>query len=449
MSRLWGRPLSTVILLCAVALIAWPIFGHIAALCILVVALLILLLHHIYNLSLLHSWLREPGVTDVPQGSGSWEYVFAYLMRLMKRQRASEFSLSKALARFERAGEALPEAVVLLGENDQIVWCNPRAESYFGLRLKRDRGAHITYILRQPRFSAYLQSSSISEPLSLHLVGDTAERVVSIQMVPYGNSQKLLLGRDVTHWERLETTRRDFIANVSHELRTPLTVVQGFLETLEDSDGADPEFVARGIKLMSEQTQRMTRLVNDLLTLSRLESASGTALNDKVNIPGLVQSLQHEAQALSAGRHTITAEIKTDDWLLGSMDELRSAFGNLVSNAVRYTPSGGKIELVWERKDGNPVFAVRDNGIGIEPRHLARLTERFYRVDKSRSRETGGTGLGLAIVKHVTNRHQGRLEIDSWPGKGSTFSIAFPDTRIAKGHKSEPAPLEAASSQDH
>ncbi len=449
MSRLWGRPLSTVILLCAAALIAWPMFGHTAALLMLVVALLIALLHHIYNLSLLHAWLREPGSGDVPQGSGSWEYIFAYLVRLLKRQRASEFSLTKALARFERAGEALPEAVVLLDENDQIVWCNPRAETYFGLRLKRDRGAHITYILRQPKFSTYLRSGEISEPLSLHLVGDTAERVVSIQMVPYGNSQKLLLGRDVTHWERLETTRRDFIANVSHELRTPLTVVQGFLETLEDSDGSDPQIVARGITLMSEQTQRMTRLVNDLLTLSRLESASGTANDEKVNIPGLVQSLHHEAQALSAGHHTISAEISTDDWLLGSMDELQSAFGNLVSNAVRYTPPGGKIELRWERKNGNPVFAVKDNGIGIEPRHVARLTERFYRVDKSRSRETGGTGLGLAIVKHVTNRHQGRLEIDSWPGKGSTFSITFPGTRIFNGRKSEPVPVETASSQNN
>ena len=447
--RLWGRPLWTVILLCAGALIAWPMFGHTAALCLLVAALLMVLLHHIQNLSLLHAWLREPDATSVPQGSGSWEYIFAYLVRLLKRQRASEFSLSKALERFERAGEALPEAVVLLGDNDQIAWCNPRAETYFGLQLKRDRGAQITNILRQPQFSAYLQSGKISETLSLHLMGDTVERVVSIQLVPYGHSQKLLLGRDITYRERLETTRRDFIANVSHELRTPLTVVQGFLETLEDSQGSDPQFLERGIKLMSEQTQRMTRLVNDLLTLSRLENASGTTVVDeKVNVPGLVQALQHEAQALSAGRHTVRAEIRTDDWLLGRTDELQSAFGNLVSNAVRYTPAGGTIELTWERKGGNPVFSVKDDGIGIEPQHVARLTERFYRVDKSRSRETGGTGLGLAIVKHVTNRHQGQLEIDSWPGKGSMFSITFPDTRITPSCKSEPMPVAAASSQD-
>ncbi|UCH50135.1 MAG: phosphate regulon sensor histidine kinase PhoR [Betaproteobacteria bacterium] len=445
---MWGRPLWTVILLCAAALVVWPIFGHTAALFALVIALLIVLLHHIYHLSLLHTWLRQSRAADVPVGSGSWEYIFAYLVRLLKRQRASEFSLSKALGRFERAGEVFPEAVVLLGDNDQIVWCNPRAETYFGLRLKRDRGAQITYILRQPQFSAYLQSGKISKPLSLRLMANAGDRVVLIQMVPYGNSQKLLLGRDITYWERLETTRRDFIANVSHELRTPLTVVQGFLETLEDSHASDPQFVERGIKLMSEQTQRMTRLVNDLLTLSRLESTSGAPSHDKVNVPGLVQSLQHEAQALSAGRHTISAEIKTDDWLLGSVDELQSAFGNLVSNAVRYTPPGGKIELIWEREDSNPVFTVKDNGIGIEPQHLARLTERFYRVDKSRSRETGGTGLGLAIVKHVTNRHQGQLKIDSSPGKGSVFSITFPDTRITNARKSGPMPVAAANSQN-
>ncbi|UCD69283.1 MAG: phosphate regulon sensor histidine kinase PhoR [Betaproteobacteria bacterium] len=448
MTRLWSRPLSTVTLLCTGALISWPIFGHIAVLCVLVVALLIVLLHHIYNLSLLQAWLRDPGSSSVPQGSGSWEYIFAYLVRLLKRQHASKFGLSKALQRFERAGAALPDAVVLLGDNNRIVWCNPRAETYFGLRLERDRGTQVTYILRQPQFSSYLQSRETSNPLSLRLMGNAGERVVSMQIVPYGNAQKLLLGRDVTHWERLETTRRDFIANVSHELRTPLTVVQGFLETLEGTHASDPQFVERSIALMSEQTQRMTRLVNDLLTLSRLENTNGSSDEDKVNIPGLVESLQHEAKALSAGHHTVTAKIKSSDWLLGSIDELQSAFGNLVSNAVRYTPPGGMIELIWERKEGNPVFTVKDNGIGIEPQHVGRLTERFYRADKSRSRETGGTGLGLAIVKHVSNRHQGQLEVDSWPGKGSAFSITFPATRITTAREPEPIPV-TASPQDN
>jgi two-component system, OmpR family, phosphate regulon sensor histidine kinase PhoR len=429
--RLWSRPLSSVLAVCMAALLMWPIFGSTSTLVMFSAGLLILLLHHIHNLSQLHFWLRQPGASKMPAGSGSWEYVFWYLARLLKRQRASEFSLSKALGRFERAGEAFPDAVVLLGEDDRIAWCNPKAEIYFGLLLKRDRGAQITYLLRQPQFSTYLQSSETSEPLTLYFLGKGGERAVSIQLVPYGNSQKLLLGRDITHWERLETTRRDFIANVSHELRTPLTVVHGFLETLEQAPAADPGFLARGIKLMSEQTVRMTRLVNDLLTLSRLENSNHTGVEDKVNVPALLQSLQHEAEVLSAGAHTISVELRSSDWLLGSMDELRSAFGNLITNAVRYTPPGGAIDLTWERVNGNPVFTVKDNGIGVEQQHLVRLTERFYRVDKSRSRETGGTGLGLAIVKHVINRHQGQLDISSTPGEGSTFSITFPDTRIA------------------
>ncbi len=427
---MWGAPLSALFLLCAAALLSWPIFGHTPALMLFAGGLLILLLHHLYNLSRLYRWLRDPRAKTVPEGSGSWVDVFSYVRRLLKWQRASEFNLSKALDRFQSAGAAFPDAVVLLDDNDEIAWCNPRAESYFGLRLKRDQGAQITYLMRQPRFSAYLLSGNISDPLTLRLIGEHGERMVEIQLVPYGNSQKLLLGRDITRLHKLETTRRDFIANVSHELRTPLTVVHGFLETLREAPHADAQLLANSIKLMSEQTVRMNRLVEDLLTLSRLENPRDVLTEQDVNVPHLIESLCDEAQLLSGGRHTIRSEINTRDWIKASADEVRSAFGNLVSNAVRYTPEGGSIDLIWEIRDGKPAFVVKDSGIGIEPRHLSRLTERFYRIDKSRSRETGGTGLGLAIVKHIANRHQARLEIDSRPDSGSEFSITFPDTRI-------------------
>ena len=427
---MWGSPLSTLFLLCAAALVSWPVFGLTAALIIFVGGLLILLLHHIYNLSLLFHWLRDPRSETVPQGSGSWEYVFSYMQRLLKWQHTSELGLSNALARFQLAVAAFPDAVVMLDDNDEIAWCNPRAETYFSLHAKRDQGAQITYILRQPRFSAYLRSRNIAEPLTLRLVGEQGERVLLIQLVPYGDSQKLLLGRDITRLDRLETTRRDFIANVSHELRTPLTVVHGYLETLLEAPATDPEFLANSLKLMSEQTVRMNRLVEDLLTLSRLENPGDAPVNEQVNVPQLIQSLLGEAQVLSGDHHKIRAEVNTRAWLEGSSDELRSAFANLVSNAVRYTPKGGTINLIWEIRDGKPAFVVRDTGIGIEPVHLARLTERFYRVDKSRSREAGGTGLGLAIVKYIANRHQARLEIDSRPGTGSTFSITFAQTRV-------------------
>jgi two-component system, OmpR family, phosphate regulon sensor histidine kinase PhoR len=438
---MWGSPLSTLFVLCAATLLSWPIFGLTAALIIFVGGLLILLLHHIYNLSLLFHWLRDPRPETVPRGSGSWEYVFSYVTRLLKWQRTSELGLSKALDRFQLAVAALPDAVVMLNDNDEIAWCNPRAETYFSLQKNRDQGAQITYILRQPRFSAYLHSRSGSDPLTLRLAGEQGERVVLIQLVPYGDSQKLLVGRDITRLDRLETTRRDFIANVSHELRTPLTVVHGYLETLGETPAIDPEFLANSIKLMSEQTARMSRLIDDLLTLSRLENPGDLPVDEDINIPQLIQSLLQEAQALSGSRHKIRAEINTHEWLAGSADELRSAFANLVSNAVRYTPEGGTIDLIWESRDGKPAFAVRDTGIGIESVNLGRLTERFYRVDKGRSREAGGTGLGLAIVKHIANRHQARLEIHSRPGSGSTFRITFPIARVVTPHSEGDDPV--------
>lgn len=429
MKQFWGRPFATVILLCGLAFLSWPILGSTGALLLLSLLLLGLLLHHIRNLSELFRWLNDPSIENVPSGDGVWGDVFYQVLRLMKRQQRSEARLSFALQRFQLAGAALPEAVVLLDENDAIEWCNPKAAAYFGLDLQHDRGQQITYFVRQPQFVRYLSESRPSEPLTLRVFADHKEFSLSIQLVPYGDRQRLLLGRDVTPWEKLETTRRDFVANVSHELRTPLTVVRGFLETLEDMDRPDPEMTRRSIRLMSQQTLRMTRLVEDLLTLSRLESTQNVLKEEDVDVPEMVKALVQDADALSADRHKVRMKISCNDWLKGNSDELRSAFGNLVSNAIRYTPEGGEIELRWEHRNGHVAFAVQDTGIGIEPQHIERLTERFYRVDKSRSRETGGTGLGLAIVKHVLSRHQARLDISSEPGRGSTFAAVFPDTR--------------------
>jgi two-component system phosphate regulon sensor histidine kinase PhoR len=422
-----------------VALLSWPFIGHTGALLLLAALLLGLLLHHLRNLSALYRWLRDPRIGTLPAGTGAWEHVFSFVLRLLKRQKASESRLTEALSRFQLAAAALPEAVVVLDEADRMEWCNPKAEEFLGVNRRRDRGQQITYILRQPQFADYLASGQISEPLTMRVSTDESDRVMSLQLVPFGERQKLILGRDVTRWERLETTRRDFIANVSHELRTPLTVVRGFLETLEDMDRPDPEMTKRSIRLMAQQTSRMTRLVEDLLTLSRLESTQNPLREEDVNVPELLRSVHQDAVALSAGRHRIRQRIESGSWLKGNTEELRSAFGNLVSNAVRYTPEGGEIELSWMHTDGHMAFGVRDNGIGIEPQHIDRLTERFYRVDKSRSRETGGTGLGLAIVKHVLVRHQARLEIRSNPGRGSLFSVVFPDTRLLPAKASSSA----------
>jgi two-component system phosphate regulon sensor histidine kinase PhoR len=426
---MWGRPLSTVVLIGILALVSWPILGSEGALLVLSALLLALLFHHLFNLTALYRWLQNARPETAPVGTGAWEYVHSHLLRMLKRHEQSEVQLSEALSRFQLAGAALPDAVVILGEGDRIEWCNPKAEDYFGLDNERDRGQQITYILRQPQFVEHLSSGQVGESLVLPVSREQGEMVLSVQLVPYGDRQKLILGRDITRWERLETTRRDFIANVSHELRTPLTVVGGFLETLTDMKKPDPEMTQRSIVLMSQQTSRMTRLVEDLLTLSRLESTQNPLREEDVNVPELVKALHQDAMALSAGRHKLRIMLESNVWLKGNTEELRSAFGNLISNAVRYTPENGEVEIHWERREGNPVFAVRDTGIGIEPQHIDRLTERFYRVDRSRSRETGGTGLGLAIVKHVLNRHQARLEVQSSLGGGSTFSVIFPEAR--------------------
>jgi len=441
---MWGRPLSTVVLVGVIALVSWPMLGSLGALLLLSVMLLVLLLHHLRNLSLLYHWLQHPQSQNMPVGSGAWEYLSSHMMKLLKRQRETEARLNEALSRFQLAGAALPDAVVILDGTDRIEWCNPKAEDYFGLDNRRDRGQQITYILRQPQFVEHLSSDHPGEPLVLKMSRPAGEMVLAVQQVPYGDSRKLLLGRDITRWERLETTRRDFVANVSHELRTPLTVVGGFLETLDDMEVPDPEMSKRAIELMRQQTSRMTRLVEDLLTLSRLESTQNPLREEEVNVPDMLRALQQDAQVLSAGRHRIRITLESTEWLKGNAEELRSAFGNLISNAVRYTPESGEIELRWELRDGHLTFAVHDTGIGIEPQHIDRLTERFYRVDRSRSRETGGTGLGLAIVKHVLSRHQARLDIRSTPGSGSTFSIVFPDSRrLAAGHAALTAKVPA------
>jgi two-component system phosphate regulon sensor histidine kinase PhoR len=428
-TKLWGRPVAGVALVSLTALVLWPMVGPTIALLIYCGLLLALLAHHLINLSALHHWLTDSTPASLPEGSGAWEEVFAGLARHLRRQTHIESRLSAALSRFRQAGAALPEGLVVLDEADRIEWCNPRAENYFGLDSQRDRGQQITYLIRNPQFIQYLEAGRFSEPLNLRVSRAGAELVLSIQLVPYGDSQKLLLTRDITHWERLETMRRDFVANVSHELRTPITVLSGFLETLTDTDNPDPELIHRSLQLMTEQTIRMHRLVEDLLTLSRLESTHTPLREEFVDVPALARSLHREAQTLSGGRHRITLRVETGEGLIGSADELRSAFGNLISNAVRYTPEGGQIEIAWLDKDGSPAFAVHDTGIGIEPQHIPRLTERFYRVDRSRSRSTGGTGLGLAIVKHVLSRHQAQLEVRSEPGKGSTFTALFPAAR--------------------
>ncbi len=429
MKNLWGAYFIIFFVLGLICLLAWGVAGAAASLGIAAAVMAALVVHHVRHIARLRRWLRDPLPEAVPPGSGIWDRIFAELYRMLRRQRQSESKLTASLEDFQQAGAAMPDGLAILNAANRIEWCNPVAEQHFGLDRARDFGQSITFLVRQPQFAEYLRQNDYSEPLTLRQ-SRGSEYTLSVQLVPYGDRQKLLISRDITDLERVETMRRDFIANVSHELRTPLTVLCGFLETISESRNAEGDLLRRSLPLMSEQARRMQRLVEDLLTLSWLESSHNTPREEKIDVPFLVRALYHDALALSAGRHRVVLDLACDDWLVASEDELRSAFSNLISNSIRYTPEQGEVTISWRRRLAEAAFSVRDTGIGIAPEHISRLTERFYRVDRSRSRETGGTGLGLAIVKHVLSRHQGRLEIESEPGRGSTFIAVLPAERL-------------------
>jgi two-component system, OmpR family, phosphate regulon sensor histidine kinase PhoR len=427
-SAFWRRALIPLFSLLLITLLAWAIVGVLPALIFLVLGLLVRVLFHLHRLAGLDSWLNDPEGLPAPDSTGIWGEVYSRLHKMVRKQLQDRERRIAALQDMEQATSALPEGVIILDDADRIEWCNPLAEKHFGLAHVRDVGQQITYLARQPEFVHYLAKKDFSNPLVLR--GSRHDGLVlSIKLVCYGDNKKLLISRDITHFERVETMRRDFVANVSHELRTPLTVVNGFVETLHDMPNLENDMSRRALHLMGEQTYRMAHLVDDLLTLSRLENELNVLHEENVEVPKLVYALQQEGKSLSNGQHVLRTEVDSDCGVIGSAAELHSAFGNLVSNAVRYTPPGGEIILRWQVRDGKPVFSVQDSGIGIAPKYIPRLTERFYRVDRSRSRETGGTGLGLAIVKHVANRHQAQLDVASEEGRGSTFSIIFPAKR--------------------
>ncbi len=410
-------------------LIVWAVEDVIAALSVFAFVICVYLASHLYWLHQLIEWLKKPDLSTMPPGTGIWEDVFAAIYHEQRRHSRSQTQLSSALERFRHAASALPDGVVLLNGDDQIEWCNPPAEFQLGLKLPQDAGHPISYLVRHDDFTQYLQNTDHAEPIKLKS-SRNPEITLEIQLVPFGTKQKMLICRDISQLEKLEIMRRDFIANVSHELRTPLTVVGGFLETLLDMDGAVPDNMRAYFGMMQDQTGRMRRLVEDLLMLSQLESSQAVPQETEIDIPALLPMIMNEAQSLSSGRHHLSLEADPTLCLTGAAEELHSAFGNLVSNAIRYTPEGGEIIISWKTRGHEAVFSVQDSGIGIEQLHIDRLTERFYRVDHSRSRETGGTGLGLSIVKHILTRHQARLEIQSVLGQGSTFSAVFPKARL-------------------
>lgn len=431
MSPFWLEVLLVAVATIAGVLAAGLFIGAPYAVVVLATSATLFGLHHVRQLSRLLDWLEQPPGRLPPSGGGAWESVFVALHRRTRHAADELAKVSEALERFRHAGQALPDGVVILDSNHAIEWLNATAENHLGLSLSQDVGCPITNLLREPDFVKYIKAGRYAEPLVLHPLRNLG-RTMALQVVPYGASQTLLLSRDITQLEKLETMRRDFVANVSHELKTPLTVVSGFLETLQDClPELSAEETERFLTLASEQATRMQRLVEDLLMLSALETGNQVPSDERVPLALILADVADEARALSSGSHEIVLGSTSGASLLGSGNELRSALGNLASNAVRYTPKGGKICISWEDgADGGGAFIVSDTGIGIASQHIPRLTERFYRVDRGRSRESGGTGLGLAIVKHALTRHQAVLEIESQSGHGSTFVARFPPQRV-------------------
>ena len=414
--------------LAAFAAIVGLAFGMQAGLWIAVIGLAALLLIHVRYAALLAAWLDQPRLEDVPDGWGIWTDVFARLYRTRRSTEQNEQRLLENEERFRRTISALPEGIVLIDATLQIDWCNPVAEQHLGISLRADQGLRVTNLVRDPEFVGYMTSARFDQALVFQPMSRPG-LALEVRVVEFELARSILITRDITQRERVDAVRRDFIANVSHELRTPLTVVNGFLETLIDAQSESGGARQHHLQLMHEQAQRMHRLVEDLLTLSRLESQETPVSDELVDVRQLVREVADEARALSLGRHQIDVDL-TPGFVRGSREELRSAFGNIVSNAVRYTPDGGSISLAWREDASGGRFEVSDTGLGVAPDHIPRLTERFYRVDKSRSRETGGTGLGLAIVKHVLLRHGGHLDVQSEVGRGSTFSAVLPIERV-------------------
>lgn len=433
MSSIWKRFLYIVLITLFLSGVFWMIWGPVVALLLFGVVMFWIAAHHVFHLVALDRWLLFPkkASANIPAGSAEWDDVFAHLARYVRQYSHSKELLSLALERMRKVTSAMPDGIVLLTESDHIEWCNPVAEDHLGISLELDLGQQITHLVRQVPFFEYLAARNFSKPLILNQTRRRQKIIISLQLVPYGFNQKLLISRDITRFEKLETMRRDFIANVSHELRTPLTVISGFLDTMTHEE-TTLDFDQRALTLMAEQALRMQSLVEDLLALSRLESDQNKINETNVNVTDLLNEMLRDAQSLSTGKHQIHLNIATQSQLLGNETELRSAFSNLIGNAVRYTPEGGEINIHWQEENGKGIFYVQDSGIGIEAQHIPRLTERFYRVDTSRSRETGGTGLGLAIVKHVLNRHEAHLEITSEIGRGSRFTITFPANRLIR-----------------
>lgn len=398
-----------------------------------------LLLWHYHHLFLMDKWLWRDRKLSPPVSEGIWGHLFEGIYYLQRRDRRKRRELRNVVRRFRDGAEALPDAVVVLRDDWTIIWSNKLAQILVGLHWPADEGQRLDNLIRHPDFLQYLKAGRFEQAIELPSpVND--QLTLEFTIMAYGIEQYLLIVRDITQLKQLEQIRKDFVANVSHELRTPLTVLQGYLEVMDDEHLPDPAMWKKTHNVMLDQTRRMDALVQQLLTLSRIEASARVHFDDVVDVPAMLAQIEQETHTLNREKqHHLRFDIDPELKVTGITEELRSVFSNLVINAIKYTQNSGDIQISWQRQHLKAVFAVRDNGPGIAAHHVKRLTERFYRVDEARTRNSGGTGLGLAIVKHVLSRHNSRLMIFSEPGKGSSFSFSLPpELVLAEQAKNQP-----------
>ncbi len=420
----WQKEITTTLLLFLATAIIGGFTGHF--LILLLLLMLTIIINQVKQINRFERWIRTGGRGKYPKVKGIWEEIYYHVYRIRKNQKIRKKKLSRMINQFRRSTEALPDAAVVLGVNDEIDWANKAARQVFGLKMS-DKGQRIPNLIRFPEFIRYLKAENYKESVVVPSPIDN-RIILEIRIVPYGAGLRLLLAQDITQLKKMERMRKDFVANVSHELRTPLTVLKGYLETLQDMDDGQSPLLTSSFQQMQGQTERMQHLVDDLLLLTRLETQQKKT--ECVDVPSLLHQVCTEGDTLGNAAGRIQLTVETNANIVGEEQELRSAFSNLVTNALKYSPDNLPILVRWYRTKESVILDITDQGEGISKADIPRVTERFYRVETKRSKKVNGTGLGLAIVKHALMRHDADLSITSELGKGSCFSCLFPVNRI-------------------
>ena len=429
MQDFWFRLIAPIGFGALVALMLWGMFSATAAALFMLAVALVIMALHAWQLYKLGRWLKDARLETMPEAGGIWDDVFSRLYKMVKQHNQTKQELAAELQHIEQAAAALPEGVAILNEANRIEWCNPLAQKHFDLDVQHDLMQDITYLVRQPEFIEYIHGSSFSEPLVMRPARHDG-LVLSINLVSYGGNKRLLISRDITQLERIETMRRDFVANVSHELRTPLTVVSGFVENLQDMPDIGSDSAQQILRLTGEQTKRMENLVADLLTLSRLENDQNPLHEESIDMKAMLGEIYQDGMLLSGGSHTLSMEMPSDAKLLGNREELRSAFGNLLSNAIKFSPDHGRIHISTALLEADPksisqvLLRVEDEGMGVPEKDLPRIFDRFYSRDEGKV--DTGTGLGLPYCKLVAEAHRGKILAESRSGGGFAVSLILP-----------------------